>query len=213
MRQIRSQTAILTSHGEPHRQGFLGSSRVHKGPSVVSTLTKNSLTSGKKNRGSSRGAKGNLASSTGQKEPKTATNYAFVPRSACNCPLSINPATNASIRHRTARTQALGPTTPKPPPPRPAPPSSHPLAPAVSMPPHTPAPLPPFWASPRCCAHTSLARTMPFREMRTPSPPSRIAPFPRTPQPSPLRLAPRRTSLICTTLTRRPSRAALELVG
>ena len=70
-----------------------------------------------------------------------------------------------------------------------------------------PAPLAPFWESPHHTLYPRrtrlgdapsrtqpLARTMPFRELRTPSPPSRTAPFPRT-HPSPLRLAPRRTSL------------------
>ena len=62
----------------------------------------------------------------------------------------------------------------------------------VSAPHLVPTPHP---ARRRSIPHTPLARTMPFREMRTPSPPSRTAPFPRT-QPSPLRLAPRRISLI-----------------
>ena len=80
------------------------------------------------------------------------------------------------IRHRTRRLdrtaalQALRRTAPEPPSPRPAPPP-RPLAPGVSMPPHTPCSLSSvFWASPRHAlsariddthhpAHSSLART------------------------------------------------------
>ena len=63
-----------------------------------------------------------------------------------------------------------------------------------------PAPIP--------CPHDALPRAA-YAAVATPS---RIAPFPRA-QPSPLRLAPRRTSLICTTHATALTRAALELVA
>ena len=143
-----------------------------------------------------------------QKAPKTATNYAFFPRSACNCPLPINPATDASIRHTTVHPGAgtHGSQAPAPPPGAAVIPpsgtrrqhaSAHPCSLTSIL--GVSALLCPHASAASAIPHTSLARTMPFREMRTPSPPSLIAPFPRTPKPSPLRHAPRRTNLICST--------------
>ena len=108
------------------------------------------------------------------------------------------------------------PDTPRPRPPRRAPP---PRPGTHHMPPHTLAPLAPFWASPRHAVCTCLNRlghyTATLHPAHTPCPHTRLArcpsarcvrrrhlaafaPFPRT-QLSPLPLAPRRISQICTT--------------
>ena len=152
-----------------------------------------------KNRGSSRGAK------EGNRVRQGVQKLAFVQRSACNSKQPMNPATetrrltNSSSRRSDARLPS-----PRPPGRRRRPALWHPC---VSMPPHTPCTLSSvFCASPRHAlsartpqpprrhtpsrAHTPLARTMLFREMLTPSPPIRIAPFLRT-QPSRLCRSPR----------------------